>query len=314
MHKIMKKDTKRVADEKMMRLATVFSVGVALIIISVKLVAWVMTDSLSLLSSLVDSVLDVLASLISFFAVRYSLQPADEDHRFGHGKAEDIAAFAQSAFIAGSGAFIFIEAISRFITPHKIEHEAVGIAVMVFSSILTLALISYQRHVIKHTNSSAIKADSLHYHTDLLVNALVILSFIVVMVWDVPIVDPILAFVISAYIFMSAWKVGRGAFDKLMDKEFDDSERKRIMDVILSHPEVKGMHDLRTRSSGIKPFIQFHLELDREISLVKAHEISDVVEMELIEIFPNAEVLIHQDIEGDARLEVGRVVPLTNGE
>jgi ferrous-iron efflux pump FieF len=295
----------------LMKRATFFSMVAAAIIIFIKLIAWVMTDSLSLLSSLVDSVLDIVSSFISFMAVRYSLQPADDDHRFGHGKAEDIASFAQAAFIAGSGLFIIVEAVSRFITPHKIENGTIGIIVMVASSVVTLALLAFQRYVIKHTNSNAIKADSLHYSSDLLVNVLVILSFVVTIYFDMSAFDPILAMFIALYIFKSAFNIGRGAFDNLMDHEFSDADRKRIVETVLANSNARGIHDLRTRVSGLTPFIQFHLELDGDMSLKQAHKISDKIEHEILKLFPHAEVLIHQDIDSveDVPLELGRAVP-----
>lgn len=298
--------------QKLMKMATLASVLVALTIIIIKLIAWIATDSLSLLSSLVDSFLDVAASMVSFVAVRYSLQPADEDHRFGHGKAEDIAAFAQSTFIAGSGLFIVVEAISRFITPHPVTNEVTGIIVMVAASVLTLALIAFQLYVVRQTNSSAIKADSLHYQTDLLVNILVIGSFVASMFFDISFADPVLAVFIAIYILKSAYKVGRGAFDNLMDKEFSDEERTVIMDVILSNPDIKGVHDLRTRHSGLQQFIQFHIELDAELKLSDAHSICDAIEAEINKIYPSAEIFIHQDTDevDNIALEKGRAVPV----
>jgi len=305
----MKISNKEVA--KLLRTATYLSVIVAILIIFIKLIAWFMTDSLSLLSSLVDSILDVVASTITLFAVSYSLQPADEDHRFGHGKAEDIAAFAQSVFIAGSGVFIFIEALGRLINPREISNEVVGISVMIVSSILTLGLLSYQKYVIAKTNSSAIKADAMHYKTDLLVNLLVIVSFICSILFNNTFIDPILAIIVALHIFKGAYSVGKDAFDKLMDKEFSDEDREKIIKCVLQNKEVKGMHDLRTRSSGIKPFIQFHLELDGDMSLKDAHTVADDVEMNILKTFPNAEILVHQDVEVKKELEPlkGRVVP-----
>lgn len=283
--------------EKLLRNATFMSVSVAIVIIFMKVGAWIVTDSLSLLSSLVDSILDVAASIVSFIAVRYSLQPADDDHRFGHGKAEDIAAFSQSVFIAGSGVFILIEAVARLIEPEPVANEMIGIFVMIVASILTLILISYQKYVIAKTNSTAIKADSLHYKTDILVNFLVIVSFLSAIIFDADIIDPILALIVSIYIFKSAFEVGRHAFDKLMDKEFSEEERSQIIDCIKSNKDAKGFHDLKTRNSGVKPFIQFHLELDGSISLLDAHRISDDIEMKILKFFPHAEILIHQDVE-----------------
>jgi ferrous-iron efflux pump FieF len=304
--------TNRKQIQKLMKLASLSSVLVAATIVFIKLIAWIMTDSLSLLSSLVDSVLDIASSIVNFMAVRYALQPADEEHRFGHGKAEDIAAFAQAAFIAGSGIFIVVEAISRFITPRQIDNETIGISVMLVSSVLTVVLLAVHYYVIKRTNSNVIKADSLHYRTDLLVNILVIVSFISAMFWDMVIIDPILALIISVYIFKSAWKVGRGAFDNLMDREFSDDDRKKITEAVFACKGVKGMHDLRTRYSGITPFIQLHLELDGKMSLIEAHKITDKIETEILKQFPHAEILVHQDIEGreDLPLELGRVVPV----
>jgi len=294
----------------LMRHATYFSVTVAIIIIVMKFAAWLATDSLSLLSSLVDSVLDVMASMISLLAVRYALMPADEDHRFGHGKAEDIAAFSQSAFIAGSALFIAVEAFSRFLNPQKIAYEGVGIAVMAVSTVLTAALITYQRYVIIKTNSSAIKADSLHYQVDLLVNIIVIVALMLTSRLGWLVIDPIFALMIAGFILFSAYRVASQAFDNLMDKEFSDAEREKIIGAVLDHPEVKGIHDLRTRSSGIKPFIQFHLELDGSISLDEAHNISDAVEIQVEKLYPTAEVLIHQDPVGKeyVGVELGRAV------
>lgn len=297
---------------RLMRLATYASVATATAIIIMKLLVWLLTDSLSLLSSLVDSVLDVGASLISFFAVRYALQPADEDHRFGHGKAEDIAAFAQSAFIAGSGLFISIEALHRFFNPQSVVHGWIGVAVMVASSVLTLGLLAFQRYVISQTNSSAIKADSLHYRVDLLVNVLVIMAFVIMDFSSLFVIDPIFAMIIAGYISFGAWKVGKEAFDNLMDREFSDEDRNKIIEATFNSKKVRGVHDLRTRRSGIKPFIQFHLELDGDMTLNEAHNISNRIESEVLKLFPDAEVLIHQDpqIKEPLAAELGQVVPV----
>lgn len=283
---------------QLMRYATYASVLTAAVIIVAKMFAWFYTDSLSLLSSLVDSILDIVASIINLFALRYALKPADEDHRFGHGKAEDIAAFSQSAFIAGSAIFIGTEAISRFLNPTAIEHSMIGIWVMLFSIIMTTILVMFQRYVVKRTKSTIVEADSLHYLTDFYVNIAVIVALLLYQFFDLKFVDPIFALGIAAYIFYTAWKVARKSFDHLMDKEFEEEDRQKIIVTALQHPLVKGLHDLRTRSSGIKPFIQFHLELDGDISLTEAHTISDEVEALVMKAFPNAEVLIHQDPEG----------------
>lgn len=292
---------------QLMRRATYASVITATLIISTKIYAWALTDSLSLLSSLVDSALDIAVSVINMAAVYYALRPADDDHRFGHGKAEDIAAMIQSAFITGSAFFICIEAIQRFMKPHEIENSITGIVVMLFSTFMTLLLLAYQNYVIRQTKSTVIQADRMHYLTDVGVNITVIISLGISMTSHMTWVDPFIALGIAAYILRGAFKVGKLAFDKLMDKEFDDEERQRIMDVILTaHPEVKGLHDLRTRYSGIKPFIQLHLELDGNISLCKAHAISDVVENKILEVYPEAEIIIHQDPDDQENIPLQR--------
>lgn len=286
--------------QKLMRMATYFSVATAIIIIIVKVTAWIYTDSLSLLASLADSVLDVITSLINLFAVHYALQPADEDHRFGHGKAEDIAAFAQSAFITGSALFIVIQAIGRSIAPQPLQNENIGIIVMLIATVFTLALILFQKYVISKTNSSVIKADCLHYSTDIAVNGVVILSLIASMFMDIGVIDTIASFVIAAYIFKGAWSVGRTAFDNLMDKEMPDSDKEKIIECIFTNKHVKGIHDLRTRVSGVKNFIQFHVELDGNMMLKDADKIADDIEKNLENKFPNTEVIVHQDPENDS--------------
>lgn len=300
-------------NQQLIKIATYLSVITAVIIIIVKVIAWVYTDSLSLLASLADSVLDVIASLVNLFAVRYALQPADEDHRFGHGKAEDIASFAQSAFIAGSALFIVIEAIGRSINPQPLQNESIGVLVMIVSIILTIGLVLFQKHVIAKTNSSVIKADFLHYVTDLLVNAMVIISLVASAFMGIDWVDTVISFIIAAYIFKGAWYVGRGAFDNLMDKEMPDSDRLKIMECVLANKDVRGMHDLRTRVSGMQKFIQFHVELDGSITLQAANSIAHILEDALEKLFPNAEVIVHQDNEhgnDEVPLQHGRVVPV----
>ena len=287
-------------DEKstLMRWATYASVTTAALIITGKVAAWFATGSISLLSTLIDSILDITASLINLMAVRYALQPPDDDHRFGHGKAEDIAAFAQSAFIMGSALFVFTEALSRLVKPQALEVVDVGIIVMVFSIIMTALLITFQRYVIRRTQSSAISADYLHYTMDVIVNIMVILTLAASAYWNTRYLDPVVAIGIAAYIARGAWKVGRGAFNKLMDREFDEIDRDKIKSIILSHhniKDIKGFHDLRTRYSGIHAFIQFHLEFDGTITLDQSHMIAESIEADILKAFPNAEVTIHQD-------------------
>jgi ferrous-iron efflux pump FieF len=281
-----------------MRLATYASVSVAVVLIVAKYAAWLAIDSVSLLSTLIDSLLDAGASLINLFAVRQALQPADREHRFGHGKAEALAGLAQAAFICGSAVFLLIEAVKRFIEPRVLENTETGIAVMIFSIALTVVLVLFQRYVVRQTDSVAIDADSVHYRMDLLVNASVIVSLILATKMGWRWADPLFATAIAGYIVWGAGAIGFRALNLLMDRELPDAERERIRQIVLAHPGVRDMHDLRTRSSGLQQFIQLHLEMDGALTLTRAHEISNQVEAEIERAFPKAEVIIHEDPEG----------------
>jgi ferrous-iron efflux pump FieF len=283
---------------RLMRLATYASVSVAGVLIIAKFGAWLATDSISLLSTLIDSLLDVGASLVNLFAVRRALQPADATHRFGHGKAEPLAGLIQAAFICGSAVFLLIQAGERLYRPKVIANTEVGLAVLVLSIALTLVLVGFQRYVVRRTGSVAISADSVHYKMDVLVNISVIVSLLLATRLGWHAVDPLFAIAIAGYIMWGAWGIGREALNILMDRELPAEDRTRIRDIALTHPEVHDIHDLRTRSSGPRVFIQFHLEMDGKMTLNRAHEISDEVEAAVNDAFPDAEVLIHEDPEG----------------
>jgi len=291
-------DVSRNNSARLMRLATYATVTVASVLIFIKMGAWIATESVSLLSSLVDSLLDVGASIVNLIAVHHALQPADDEHRFGHGKAEAIAGMAQAAFIAGSGAFLFLESIGRFIQPREIVNSETGIIVMTISIVMTLLLVRFQSYVVKKTGSVAISADSLHYRADILVNVAVIVSLVLAANLQWHMADPIFAIVIVFYMSFGAYKIAQQSLDVLMDKEFPDEERQRIKEIAESHDKILNVHDMRTRSSGPTSFIQFHAEMPKYISLAEAHEIADEVMYMVEEAFPNTEVLIHQDPEG----------------
>ncbi|WP_417510031.1 cation diffusion facilitator family transporter [Methylophaga sp.] len=280
---------------QLMRIATYASVVTAITLIIVKLFAWFLTDSVSILATLVDSSLDVLASVLNMIAVHHALQPADREHRFGHGKAESLAGLGQSMFIAGSAGILLLQAINRLFKPEAMEQGmTIGIAVMVFSIIATFALMVFQNYVIKQTDSTAIKADALHYKTDLLVNGGVILALVLSLNgWTLS--DPLIAIAIALFILHSAWGIVRESIDLLMDHELPDNEREKISALILKHPQARGLHDLRTRRSGTTVFIQLHLELDETLSLRQAHDIADALEREIADLFDEAEVIIHED-------------------
>ena len=280
---------------KLMRAATTASVVVATSLIVVKIVAWVLTGSVSLLSSLVDSILDVMASMVNFLAVRRALRPADADYRFGHGKAEPLAGLGQSAFITGSAMILIFEAGERIIDPVPIQQPMVGISVMVLSIVLTVGLVLFQRYVVRTTGSTAIGADALHYETDALINGSVIVSLGLSSYLGWQLADPIFALAIASYLLLGAWRIARRAVELLMDREFSNGEREKIYNIVLQHPKAKGIHELRTRRSGLQPFIQFHLELDGRLSLNLAHKVTDEVETSVKKAFPCAEIIIHQD-------------------
>lgn len=281
----------------MLKIATTASVATASLLLAVKIGAWLLTGSVSLLASLVDSMMDVLASALNLVAVRWSLAPPDEEHRFGHGKAESLAGLGQAAFIAGSALFLVFQAADRFFSPRSLQHLEVGLGVMAFSMLATTLLIALQRFVISRTGSVAIRADSLHYVSDLLTNAGVLVALVLAMggwLWA----DPLIGLVVAGYIFWSALQIGHGAVHMLMDRELPAEEQERILAAATAHPEVAGVHDLRTRQAGPVRFIQLHLELPADMSLSRAHVISERVTAELRATFPGADIIIHQDPAG----------------
>jgi ferrous-iron efflux pump FieF len=279
-------------------LATYAAVGVALLLIVIKAVAWMMSGSVAILASLFDSALDLVASAVNLFAVRAAIAPADAEHRFGHGKAEAIAGLAQSAIVLGSATFLVIESAGRLTAPQPVTHAELGIAVMVASIVITGGLVFFQQYVLNRTGSLAIEADRLHYSGDLLMNLMVIASIAIAGLFGWLYADGIGGLIVAGIIAYSAVKIMLASFSQLMDREFADDDRTRIKAVVMEHPEVRAIHDLRTRSSGSNSFIQLHIELDPAISLMRAHAISDEVESRIRRDFPDADVIIHQDPAG----------------
>ena len=282
----------------LMRRASYASLGVALILIGVKLWAYIFTDSVAMLASLLDSLLDGAASLINVFAVRVSLTPADREHRFGHGKAEALAGLGQAFFIFASAMFVGYQAILHMLQPIPVANSTLGIAIIVFSSALTFALVLFQRYVLRRTQALAIAADSLHYKSDLLVNVGVLLALALSGIAGWHLADPLIAFLISGVIMYGAWRIIAQANAQLLDHELPEEERSRIKEIVLSHEDVRDIHELKTRISGRHRFVQLHLELDGNMPLTKAHRIADQVESAIHAEFPGTEVLIHQDPAG----------------
>ena len=282
----------------LVRWATYAAVSVALLLVVIKFGAWVTTGSVSILSTLIDSILDVLASLVNLLAVRHALQPADKEHRFGHGKAEPLAGLAQAAFVSGSAAFLLLEVGSHLLTPREIDHGAIGIVVMVVSIVITFALVLFQQYVSRVSGSVAISADSLHYKGDVLVNGGVILAIVLSTNLGWAYADPLIAGVVAIYILVNAYQIARHSLNFLMDRELPDGDRENILALTKAVDGVLGVHDLRTRSAGLQVFIQMHVEMAPEITLAQAHEIAESVMGVLMAAYPKAEVIIHEDPEG----------------
>lgn len=285
-------------NNRLLKQATYASVATASVLILAKLIVWFMTGSMSLLATLLDSTMDVLASLITLFAVRIAITPADDDHHFGHGKAEQLAVLAQSAFIGGSAVVLLLNTLDR-ITGDEIivENESAGIVVMIFSLVATLALLAFQRHVIKKTDSPAIKSDSLHYQVDLLTNIAVLLA-LAGSGLGYPQMDNILALLIGAYMLFSVRSLAWEAIQQLMDQALPEEDLREIERRALSIDGVLGIHNVRTRVSGTTPFIEMHLDLLADITLDDAHEIGARAKRAVLEYLPDADVMFHLDPVG----------------
>lgn len=283
---------------KLKTLAASASIGVSVTLSLIKGAAAIATGSLSVLSSMIDSLTDVLSSSISWVAVRFSSKPLTKHHRYGYGKAESLSALIQAAFIAGSGGFILYDGINRFINPTPIKQTTVGLWIMGISIVLTVALISFQAAVVKKTNSQAIEADSAHYTVDLLTNGAIIISLLVVKYLGWQWFDSLTAVFISGYLLWNAAHIAIKALEEITDHEVDDDIKNKIIALVHEVPEIKGYHDFRTRVSGLRMFIEIHLELDGNLTLSKSHDISDKVEAKILAEFPQAQIIVHQDPYG----------------
>lgn len=271
------------------------SLSVALFLVGAKIWAWGETSSVSILSSLVDSFLDVLASAITVISVRVALLPADSEHRFGHGKSEGLAALAQSVIITISAVYVLLEAVQRIANPRLIVNPEIGVGVMVVSVVMTVGLLAFQRMVVKHTGSMAISADAMHYRSDLLVNLGIIVAIPLTAWTGIAMIDPLVGIAVAAYILWGTYDIGSKALDVLLDRELPDQERARIEAAAREHSEVLGFHDLRTRFGGDHHFIQFHLELDPATTLLETHLIMDRVEDSVRKLYPDCEIIVHAD-------------------
>ena len=286
----------KLKDNTLIKSASYASVVIAGIILIVKIYGWVATESQSLLASLIDSVLDISSSLINLIAVTVALMPTDDNHRFGHDKFQDLAIFSQSILFFASCLFMLFSSGRALYFGDAPENPEVGANAMYLCIFLTFVLVCYQSYVVKKTGSKIIAADKLHYFSDFLTNIVVVVSlYLSSSMWYI---DAIAGVGIALYIMHASYVLFRDAIRNLSDEEFSPEERKKIISIVREFGEAKGLHELKTRSAGSKPFIQFHLELDGSLSLNKAHEISDRIADRLMKEYPRAEIIIHQDPAG----------------
>lgn len=282
--------------------AAMAATALAVLLLLIKIVAWWYTGSVSVLAALVDSLVDTAASLTNLLVVRYSLQPADEEHTFGHGKAESLAALAQSMFISGSALFLFLTGIQHLASPGVLHAPLVGITVTLVALISTLLLVTFQRWVVRKTHSQAIRADMLHYQSDVLMNGAILLA-LALSWYGFTRADALFALGIGVWILFSALRMGYDAVQSLLDRALPDAERQQIVQIVTTWPGVQGAHDLRTRQSGPTRFIQVHLEIEDNLPLIQAHHVAEQVEQALLKQFPGSDIIIHQDPCSVARTE-----------
>ena len=279
---------------RLLRLATRASVAVACTLIIAKAIAWWLSGSVSMLAGLTDSALDGVTSLLNLLAVHYALRPADDDHRYGHGKAESLAGMAQALFIGGSAVLIAFQAYERIQQPEPLGAPWLSIGVIVFSLLLTAALLTLQHRVVKQTGSNAVRADSLHYRSDMLLNGSILIALILAGMGFHQL-DAWFGLGIAGYILWSAIQIARESFSVLMDEELPADVSQHMLELACGVPGVLGAHDLRTRISGNHWFVQLHLELPGELTLSVAHGISDQAADAIHAAYPRAEVLVHAD-------------------
>ena len=278
--------------------AALASVAMATFLMALKGYAAWQTASVAMLGSLADTGLDLLASLVTLYGVRLAATPADHDHRFGHGKAEALAALFQVALITASAAGIAWRAIQALGRNEPTTSAEFGIGVSIVAILATAVLLWYQRRIIRQTGSVAIMADNVHYQSDVLLNGSVIVALVLDQYFGWHKADPVFGIVIALWLAWGAFQASSTAIDQLMDKEWPEDQRAAFLEVAARQPGLKGIHDFRTRRSGSHDFAQFHMEVARDLTVGAAHDIVERVEHSLRDRFPKVEVLIHLDPEG----------------
>lgn len=285
-------------NNRLKKSAVIAGVLLSLSLIIIKFVAFLKTNSLAIFSSFVDSLTDLLASLISFAAVYFSTKPASLSHRYGYGKSEALSALLQAIFVGASGIYVIFDGIKRLIYPVDITEIDSGITIMGLSILGTAVLVIYQTYVANKTNSLAVKADRAHYTVDFLTNSTVIISLLLVRFVKFSYFDVIAAIFISVYLLYNAYTLAQEALEQITDKELSMEIREHIKDIVKSSLGIHGMHDFRSRSLGDIYYFEFHIELDGAISLQKAHELTEAVENKIYSAYPGCQILIHQDPVG----------------
>jgi ferrous-iron efflux pump FieF len=285
------------------RRAAMASIAMALFLLGLKIWAAAQTGSVAMLGSLADTALDLLASMVTLWGVHHAAQPADREHRFGHGKAEALAALFQVMVISVSAMAILWRAIERLINGQSTAHAEYGIGVSLVAMAATAVLLSYQHFVIRRTNSVAIHADHVHYQSDVLLNGAVIVALMLDQYAGIGWTDPLFGVGIALALMWGAWRASSQAIDQLMDREWPEDRRRHFLQVAGRFPELAGLHDLRTRSSGAHSFVQFHVWVDPNLSVRAAHDTMDAIEQKLEAEFPGTEILIHLDPEGNTDRE-----------
>ncbi len=280
------------------RSAAFASIATAVLLVALKLWASIETGSTAMLGSLADSALDLVASIATLVGVWIAAQPADDNHRFGHGKAEALAAMFQVMLIALSAAAIAFRAVERLVEGGRTEAAPAGIGVSLIAIVATLGLLLWQRRVIHRTGSVAISADHVHYQSDLLLNLAVIAALALDQYAGFNRADPLFGLAIAGWLIWGAWRAASDAVDHLMDREWPEEKRQRFVELAAKHPELSKLHDLRTRTSGTRDFAQFHVDMPPEMTVEQAHEVVERVEADLCSHFPEMELFIHIDPEG----------------
>lgn len=280
------------------RSAALASIAVALLLVALKGYAAWSTGSTAMLGSLADTALDLVASLATLAGVWIAAQPSDENHRFGHGKAEALAAMVQVVLISISALGIAVRAVEQFFAGERVQAAGEGIGVSAIAMVATLALLAWQRHVIRRTASLAIATDHVHYQSDLLLNLGVIAALALDQYAGITGADPVFGLAIAAWLAWGAWSASRRAVEQLMDHEWPEEKKAHFLEVVARHPQLKGVHDLRTRTSGNRDFVQFHVWVDPQMTVRAAHRVMDEIEAKLRVEFPGVEILIHPDPEG----------------